>query len=188
MNPVTVKIALNGIKKILAGISPGAQPISAMLKQWAARYRSFAQERFDKYSRGNGDWAPLALSTIKGRRKGKKSKKTTTARDTKNGTLVVVPGSYSILRDTGLLFNALAPEFKNAPGQFEKEGDLSIDVGFGGPAAHGNGILTVADIAAIHQVGGKNLPARPIIVKPSDAVVSAMTGDARRAIKKLSNG
>lgn len=50
-------------------------PVEKALKQWGVRYRSFVQLRFDKYSKGGGDWKPLAQATIDARRKGKDTKK-----------------------------------------------------------------------------------------------------------------
>lgn len=37
-------------------------------KRWAWFYRSFARERFYRFSRGGGDWAPLRPATIRKRR------------------------------------------------------------------------------------------------------------------------
>ena len=45
-------------------------PVEKAIIQWGVRYRSFVQLRFDKYSKGSGNWKPLALSTILSRRKG----------------------------------------------------------------------------------------------------------------------
>ena len=45
---------------------------------WARRFRSWAQERFDQASKGGGDWAPLKASTLGGRRLGGGTKKSTT--------------------------------------------------------------------------------------------------------------
>lgn len=47
--------------------------ITKAFKQWAARYRAWTQERFDKYSKGGGDWPPLKDST-KWRRRTKQKK------------------------------------------------------------------------------------------------------------------
>jgi hypothetical protein len=57
--------------KIDAQLNGAEGPVHAALRQWAARYRSFAQLRFNQYSRGGGDWAPLADSTVRSRRGGK---------------------------------------------------------------------------------------------------------------------
>lgn len=43
-------------------------PLRTAIMRWGEFYRSFARERFYQYSRGGGDWPPLAQSTIRGRR------------------------------------------------------------------------------------------------------------------------
>ena len=106
-----------------------------MFKTWAVVYRGFASTRFAKYSRGGGDWPPLKS------REG------------------------SILRKTGLLFNALQPAFPGNGGLAIRAG-LSIVVGYGGAAKHGKGKAKIADIAEFHQLGGPRLPQRKIIVQP----------------------
>ena len=97
----------------------------------------------------------------------------------------------AILRDTGLLFGALLPVFKDSPGALQKfeSNELAVVVGYGGPARHsaGNksGKATIADIASFHQNGGPHLPARPIIVSPTVDILQAMASDMERALKKL---
>jgi len=65
-----VKIDLTPLKKFgdrfqkeLSGTA-STGPIVAMKKQWAMRYRSFAQLRFDKASKGDGTWPPLKLPQL----------------------------------------------------------------------------------------------------------------------------
>ena len=130
------------------------------LTQWAVRYRSWAQQRFNSFSRGGGNWKPLAPSTIK-RRRGA-------------GKMV------SILRDIGLLFGALAPAFQNAPGQFEARGPWRVEVGYGGNHKYPNGNVTIADIASFHHFGTSRIPKREIIVDPPSTLVQQMREDARR--------
>ena len=156
--------------------SAGNGPIRKALKQWGARYRSFAQERFDQYSKGGGDWPPLSLFTILGRRKGPRKRK----KETKKPIV-----KHAILRDTGTLFAALAPTFSNKPGAVEEQIPFGIRVGYGGPIRHGKGAATIAEIAAAHQTGGPKLPQRKIIVDPQGNVIAAMTADMQRAIDSM---
>lgn len=162
----TVKISLPGLKKFAQLIKTNSPVVQTILKQWAARYRGFIQKRFAVYSKGGGDWAPLAASTIARRRKGKGK------------------GTIAILRNTGLLFAALAPVFANKPGAFEKYGMLSVTVGYGGPQKHPGSSVTIADIASFHQVGGPNLPQRKIIVPPDADTLDGMSKDAERNLNK----
>lgn len=137
-----------------------------MLKQWAARYRGFVQRRFNTFSKGGGDWKPLAASTVRQRRKGRSK------------------GKPAILRDTGAMYAALTPTFVGAPGAVERRDALSVTVGFGGPGRHPGGQATVADIASFHDLG-RGVPQRKIIVPPSQEVLDAMSMDAERALEKL---
>lgn len=178
----------------------GSGPIRRAVKQWGRRYRSFAQERFDKFSKGGGDWQKLADSTIAFR------KRTTKARRGWKG-----PRKYTILRDTNILYNALSPLFSGKPGQYQEDIPFGIRVGYGGPARHpikkaktkkgrarqkwGKGgffragprmsTATVADIAGFHQVGGGHLPKREIIVQPDQQTIDGCVEDMMRGLETL---
>lgn len=56
---------------VASNADPKQGPARDAFRRWAFIYRSWAQERFRTYSRGGGDWRPLALSTIMGRRMGR---------------------------------------------------------------------------------------------------------------------
>lgn len=143
-----------------------SDPIGKAVKQWAIRYKAWVQQRFDRFSKGGGDWEPLAESTIKQRR----------------GT------TASILRDTGTLYAALDPVFTGRPGSFQQKVPLGIAVGFGGGAGHPSGNATIAEIAGYHQRGNMRLPARQILVQPPTSVVNKMGQDLIRAIEDVVNG
>lgn len=68
---VTWNLDLLGLfEQQVSGALSGLAPTDAMercFSQWAAMYRAWSQERFSTYSRGGGDWPPLAESTIKAR-------------------------------------------------------------------------------------------------------------------------
>ncbi len=177
---LSVTIDLRGLNRFAAIISrdlrgTSSGPIRDAMKQWGARYRSFVQRRFVRYSRGGGNWKPLAPSTLRARRRGNKKKG--------------IPGeaSHAILRDTGVLFAALDPVFKRKPGALQKDIRFGIRVGYGGPARHPTGEgASVADIARFHQRGhGNRPPKREIIVKPDAKTQEKMAEDMERAILKL---
>lgn len=76
----SVVIDLSGLKQFNQEINDQLQhrsqgPITKAFKQWGAIYRSFIKERFDIFSRGGGDWPPLAQSTMLARRGPAGSKK-----------------------------------------------------------------------------------------------------------------
>lgn len=217
---VTINLAgLEAAKQaIAAGLSgsmssaglAGGQHIRNAFSQWAARYRGAMQERFDIFSKGGGDWKPLARSTIMARTRrplarlrqshaaGEIDEKTFLKRykaakgrinrsRRKSSKPVGMYGrmqmTASILRDTGTLFNTLSPTLGVA-GQYEEHVPFGIQVGIGGPVGHPSGRATIAEIAGYHQFGGGGLPKREILVLPSDDVTNAMVSDMERAIAR----
>lgn len=175
-----VSVDLKGLKQYNDRIHDQLQtgvdgPVSKCLRLWAVRYRSFAQLRFDQYSRGGGDWAPLAASTMKRRRQGKGPKK------------------FGILRDTGTLFAALAPTFIGSPGAIEALIPFGILCGYGGNQRYvdGHGKIshaTIADIASFHNDGFiPRLPKRQIIVEPPMYLLDTMAKDMDKALEAQAN-
>lgn len=76
----TVAVDLSGLTEFRVAIEAQLNhqqtgPITKAYNQWVARYRSFIKERFDKYSRGGGDWEPLSDKTKARRRKPKPKRK-----------------------------------------------------------------------------------------------------------------
>lgn len=167
-----IKTNLSGLKKFGAEFNKqlhngAAGPINDMLKQWAARYKSFVQLRFDKHSKGGGDWPTLSPFTIAQRRQ----------------------GSSTILRDTNTMFAVLNPTFTNQPGATEERIPGGIRIGFGGTSRYpSGGAATIADIASFHHFGRGVLPERKILVPAPSAVINQMIGDAGRAAEELRRG
>ena len=166
-----VTVNLTGLRilkrSVQAEVMSGqAGPLNDVVKKWAIRYRSFVQRRFDKYSRGGGDWPSLSPSTIAGRRRG------------------TGQGGPSILRDTGTLFAALTPLWDSPPGGINQIIPGGVRVGFGGTGAHPTGLTTVAEIANFHQEGSGRLPKREIIVDPTRDVLDACARDLEKALRR----
>lgn len=105
---------------------------------------------------------------------------------TRRMTALVGIGETAILLDTGTLFAALN---LNMPGNIKRRIEGGLEVGIGGPAMHPGGGASIADIAVFHHTGdtAHNLPARPIIVPPDAETIEQMSGDARRAIHKITD-
>lgn len=153
-------------------------------KVWAHIYRAYLRNRFDRFSKGGGNWAKLSSATLNARRRkvrGWKLKRGQTWKKKrfKKGTAISVDRAPKILRDTGTLFAALQPNFVRAPGQLESRVSFGIRVGFGGPGKHsgkkkGSTKKTIADIAAYHQTGGGRLPQRKIIVDPDTKTMNKL--------------
>lgn len=107
-------------------------------------------------SRGGGEWPPLKKSTIARRRKGKGGGRTA-----------------AILINTGLLYATLAPSPSGA--WIEEDTPTGVRFGYGGPTKHGDGKVTIADIASFHQEGAGKLPVRKVIAEPDKATLELMT-------------
>ena len=196
-----VRVRLGALRKFekelrgdLRGVGRG--PIRDALLQWGVRYRSFAQERFDRFSKGGGDWKPLSKSTLHARRrKGFKVYRRNKAgkrvrRGVRRGAKSEVGQRPAILRDTGSLFNALEPQAIGKPGALQQRIPYGIRVGFGGPAKPRamrgkKSKATIAEIASYHQKGSGRLPKREIIVDPPRQVTERMADDMERALARL---
>lgn len=190
MSKVVVNIKnLIAAPAVLRSIStvPAHPAFEAMFTAWTARYAGFIRRRYVQNSAGGGDWAPLALSTIKARARGKKgskahsrrgggggrnTKRSFLARDTRRGTLVASPRSYNILRDTGVLLGSLSI---GAKGNKVARGPGSVTYSIGNTGEYGT-------IARAHQDGNAKLPQRRILVAPDSATLSAMRSIASRAV------
>lgn len=162
-----VTINLDSLRKLNRSIddqvlNKSSGLVTNAFKRWTIRYRSFVQQRFDRASKGDGTWVPLAPSTIRARRK----------------------GSSSILRDTNTLFAALAPMWEAPPGSINQLITGGVSVGFGGPAGHPSGLVTIAEIASFHNAGD-GVPKREIIVEPSQEVLNGCANDLQEELIKL---
>lgn len=205
---MATKIEIRPLQNLLTQVAAvRGEALETMLKQWAVRYRAFTQARFDRFSKGGGNWPALKRSTLlaKARRtmaRAREQNRVASGSETdsqREKRLKRAGATYrrekkridagtakaTILRDTGILFAALQPVFVNAPGQLQERIDHGIRVGFGGPGRHPEGGPTIADIAAFHDAGGGNLPQREIIVDPDQATIDGMRSDAERALAKL---
>lgn len=174
----SVRLNLEPLKRFAAAISAdlrlkGNGPVRRAMREWAARYRSFAQLRFDRFSKGGGDWAPLKESTKRRRRKARK------------GRLKGATRTFSILRDTGLMFQALNPTWDRKPGALQQDISFGVRVGYGGASKHPGGKATIADIAGFHDTGAGNLPKRLIIDNPDAKTLTAMAGDMERGLGQM---
>jgi len=186
MEPVRVNLAplMRFRDRIAQGLAGGGDdnPVRRALHQWAHIFRAFLQERFNAFSRGGGGWKPLAESTKRRRRGPQRGKASLRG---KRGKAHAATGTFSILRDTGILFNVVAPTFIGAPGQLQEDIPFGVRVGFGGPGRHPDGTATIADIASFHQVGNPRLPQRKIIVPPDDPTQKVMAGAMDTALKTI---
>lgn len=122
-------------------------PVKRALDTWERLYGAFIVARFDRFSRGTGNWRKLKPATIRRKR------------------------SSAILVDRRILRLGLAA--KGGVRALGRDG-LTLRFGFGNksrhPARRGRSKLTIADIATIHHAGLGRVPARKILVAPGPAV------------------
>ncbi len=180
-------IDLTGLKRFQAELNRSIRngqltgPIGTMFKQYGSLYLTFVRRRFVRMSRGG--WKPLAESTIKARRGGKRRATRSPRARTKTTTRgSATAKTVSILRDTNTLLNALTI---GAPGNLYKGIRGGIRVGFGGPSRHPGGKATIRDIAVAHDEGRGKLPKREILVKPDSQTTSQMKRVTQIGIQRL---
>ena len=192
---------LEGLDDLATGRDRGGA-FGTLIKQWGVRVSAFGQRRFRDFSRGGGNWAPLALSTIERRQKARRPSKTnpfallggkkdgtgarsSLARDTKRGGKLVSAGrTISVLIDSGRLYGALG---LNQPGNLFRRVPGGIEFGIEGGKGSGSGV-TIGDIARFHHNGGKHLPRRRVVDVPDQATAEGMSSDLARAIERSMGG
>lgn len=190
MIKVVNKLNPGAWNRIKVRVNSGQDPvIDTMLKQWAKRYEAFTRRRFNQYARGGGNWKPLALSTVKARRKGSGSNRavrSSLARDTqRGGRLVQAGGTVSILIDTGKMQTALSI---GATGNLTQlRGRNTIRYGFSNTKVPGSE-LTMQQLAGYHNQGGSsgnNPPKRVILAQPDNPTQDGMRRDLNRALNTI---
>jgi hypothetical protein len=183
--PDDVTIDFGPLNRAFLSVKESNSPFwDKIRKQWFARYLGFIKERFDRYSKGEGNWTALAESTIRGRRKGTKKTRNRGAQSlmrTKGGGLSNAGGRFAILVDTGTLKAAINPDLKSPPGGLREAIEYGIKVGYGSDS-HPESKQSIDAIASYHQQGNSRLPRREIIVSPTDAIMQSMANDALRAL------
>jgi len=105
-------------------VNSRSAPMMKWKRQAAQLYRSQLFKRFDRFSRGLGNWR-----NTKRRRAGK---------------------TKFILRKTHTLYKSLSPVWRGLPGQYQKINRDSIEVGIKG-GKHPEFKGTVGQLAAIHN-------------------------------------
>ena len=176
-----VTIKLDGLEHVRKRIRDSSGPVDKMFKQWGRKYLGFIDQRFDKFSKGGGDWAKLDDSTVRRRRKGGKKRggiNRIKAIASRTG------GKVAILADTGVLKGGLTV---GSAGNMFKRTDKGIRVGFGGFAIHPGSRMLIRDLAIIHDQGvrEKNIPQRQILVKPDARLRRRLNADLKKMLKTI---
>ena len=166
----------------------GENPFEKWRTQAAKVYGEFSAKRFNRFSRGGGDWPALAFSTIRARaaadreRKGKgggsaggfgsresfgRVKKGARKGPLGASALLAATGrTVSILHDQGMLMSAVR---YGRPGNRVTRLPNGIQYGFD-ETPHPGGV-TIGQLAAFHHFGRGHNPVRRILVQP-DSVTS----------------
>lgn len=120
-----------------------------ILARFTKIYKQFVHSRYEVYAAGGGDWAPLKRRRRAGH-----------------------PHGAHILRDTDTLYSETDPD---GPGMVGKVLPSGVRINLGRPVPHPGGAL-ISEVAAFHQRGTPNMPAREILAEPDDATYDMMRG------------
>jgi len=168
---VTVTINLYRLRRFASTLESDLRlssngPVRRALDDWAMIYSRFLTKRYEEFSHGGGNWAPLSPRTL--------------ASKVARGLLGL------LLRATDTMFEAFAVGFSRKPGTVETM-PFGVRVKFSGgmERAHPNSDKTIAEVAMFHQLGGPHLPQRKLIVPPDQETVRAMRDRMENALKEL---
>lgn len=165
----TVSTDLRGLRRFREDIKPFAKTreVATLFNKWAADYRTFLKARYEKFSKGGGNWRRLRPETI--RRKRRRG------------------GKRFILRDTDVLYRALNRRFTPAAGAFQRRVGFGVEVGFSDTFRHPHSRsgVTVGAIASYHNAGGGRLPRRQIMVLPDQRTKQLFVIEAQNTLGKL---
>jgi len=177
MSDVRLKVNITPLKKLVDLFSTGGQELTRVFKQWGVIYSAYVRRRFVENSRGGGGWPDLAESTKRGRARRKAASKQVKR---EGGKLVIMQPTgrkFAILRNTGVLYNALSPGVSGNLTEIKRDG---VVFGFQ-DQPHGGDKATIRDIATWHDLGMGRNPKREILVAPDAAT-------KERLLARLGNG
>lgn len=196
MISTSVKVDLSGMRRFMSIVEDGLKrksgPIRDVVRLWGRMYLSFTKERYDRFSKGGGDWPGLEESTIYRRRHGGKAKSKRGKRAYQKA-LATGGGQVSILRDTGVLFSAIDPTIQRPKGGLREQIPYGMEVGYGGPTRHptpgsARRHATIAEIASYHHEGipsktGRKI--RKVLVDPPADVLRRMADAMMDGIRRV---
>jgi len=172
---ITWKPKLGPLTRLIVGLRRGSL-MKPVFTQWLAMYSSYVRQQFQRNSRGGGEWPDLAESTKRARAKKKAAK-----RKLKGAN--ITERKFAILRDSGILFNALSIGVSGNYAKIMKDG---VQYGFA-PVQHGSDSATIQEIATFHDEGGKNgrPPKREILKVPTPQLANAMLKAMSVRLRKI---
>lgn len=158
----SVAFDLGATSQLKRKINSRSPEMLAFRKRASQKYRSFLYHRFDKFSRGGGNWKQTNRN-----KQGRRNKRR---------------GRF-ILRYSHTLYKSLSPIYRGLPGQLEQYQGDSMVVGIGGSSKHPSGNITVGELAAIHHFGLGVQDARKIVVRPDSKLRKVFVNDLRKALE-----
>jgi hypothetical protein len=164
---VKLKIDLKPLERYVNVLTKtGQSGFNEVMIKWIVRYKKFALARYNRNSRGGGDWPPLSPKTKKRIKK----------------------RSRAILKDSNTLVSTLDPiptlDKYPKPGIVTINHYRGITIGFGGGGAHPLSRLSIGRLATVHHLGLGRVPVRTILVDPTQEIKNRMANDVRDVANK----
>jgi hypothetical protein len=156
------------LEAVRAGLNVGAPgPVRQGLGDAVDRFEAWLRRRFDRLSRGGGEWPPLAPSTL---RRKLASGRTTISSGRRVNNRARTAAAGRILVETGALRESL---------EFSGKNHVRMSIP--------NGIRTGSKDPKIayHQFGTSRIPARTVYVPPTPEVARLMAADFAVGIRKM---
>lgn len=165
---VKVRIDLKPLERYVKILStPGQRGFDDVMVRWIVRYKKYALAQYRRNSKGGGEWPRLKEPIRKRVRK----------------------RSKMILRDSDSLMSTLEPvatlDKFPSPGMQTIRRGYGVTIGFGGGPRHPFSKLSIARIGEIHHLGLGRVPARIILVEPTEEIKKRMANDVRDVANKL---
>lgn len=144
--------------KLRSDLVSGEGVMKDVLTSWERRYRAFCVRRFDRYSRGGGDWKKLSPVTI------------------------ALKKSTAILVDTRTMRLRLPLAIRTS--QITKN---SVTLTFRDGYVHPKARVSIARLLTKHDLG-RATPKRPILVQPDDQTKQEILRLTTKAFANAANG
>lgn len=154
-----VTYELRNVQTLRSSLRSGEGPIVEVVEASFETYRKFIVDRFDRFSRGGGNWKKLKPSTVKRK------------------------GHNRILVDTKFLRLHLLESIRVL-----KRIGKKLIVGFESTVVHPNSKLTIEELENIHDQGLGSSPKRKILIKPDDETKRTQAQKIRQVITDFLNG
>ena len=170
-------------------------------QKWMTRIRQFVADHFAKASAGGGDWDPLAEATIKARlrqvnaiREAHGMRKISRA-NKRAGRGIMTPQKKAVSVASTLPILDVNGDLRDAVSSLDDGSSIIQEahplLGYGGLIFVGGGQvaggIAMDDLAAIHQQGNGNLPAREIIPPLTDEVIDDLIEALQETVKRIAD-